>query len=357
MVSSREPLSPHRTKMFPAVFKKRLHDHLPAHPEPLQLLSIPRELASLVCIGFDGAEPTPFLEEALAAGVSSVILFSRNVGTPEETARTCERIRESAGRPILITIDQEGGESRRLVDGFTAVPPMRHLAAGGPDLVEEAARTTARELRSVGIGLDFAPVVDVDTNPDNPVIGDRSFSSDAGIVSMLGATWVRAMQEEGVAACAKHFPGHGDTSEDSHHELPRLGHDLERLRRVELPPFRTAVEAGVAAIMSAHVLFEAVDPLVPATLSPNVLQGILREEIGFQGVVVSDDLEMEAIMGRMSSGEAATRAIEAGVDLLLCCHREDRQREVLETLGNSLDPGRAAGAIERVGGLISTYAC
>lgn len=315
------------------------------------MLSIPREIASLVCIGFDGTEPTPFLEEALHAGVSTVILFSRNVGTPEATWTICNRIREIAGRPILLAIDQEGGDSRRLVDGFTPVPSMRELASTGEEAVRDAAITTARELRSVGFGLDFAPVVDVDTNPGNPVIGDRSFSPDPDLVARFGAVWIEAMQRHGVAACAKHFPGHGDTSEDSHHELPRLPHDLDRLRSVELPPFRAAIEAGVAAIMSAHVLFEAVDPDVPATLSPNVLQGILREELGFDGAIISDDLEMEAVAGRMDIGEAAVKAIEAGVDLLLCCHREDRQRQVLETLARSLDPRHAERAASRVAAL------
>lgn len=315
------------------------------------MLSIPPEIASLVCIGFDGTEPTPFLEEALHAGVSTVILFSRNVGTPEATSTVCNRIREVAGRPILIAVDQEGGDSRRLVQGFTPVPPMRELAAEGEQAVRNAAITTAHELRAVGFGLDLAPVVDVDTNPGNPVIGDRSFSSDAEVVARLGAIWIDAMQKHGVAACAKHFPGHGDTSEDSHHELPVLPHGLDRLHAVELPPFRAAIEAGVAAIMSAHVLFEAVDPGVPATLSPNVLQGILREEFGFEGAIISDDLEMEAIAGRMDVGDAAVRAVEAGVDLVLCCHREDRQRRVLEALGDSLDPRRAEVAASRVAAL------
>ena len=316
-------------------------------------LSIPPETASLVCIGFDGEEPTPFLEEALHAGVSAVILFSRNVGTPEATWTTCNRIREAAGRPILIAVDQEGGSSRRLVDGFTPVPSMRALAGAGEEAVREAAITTARELRSVGFGLDLAPVVDVDTNARNPVIGERSFSGDPVVVARMASLWVESMQRHGVAACAKHFPGHGDTSEDSHRELPRLPHDLDRLRMVELPPFSAAIEAGVAAIMTAHVLFEAIDPTVPATLSPNVLQGMLREELGFEGVVVSDDLEMEAIAGRMDIGRAAVEAVEAGVDLLLCCHREDRQRRVLEALASSLDPARAERAAARVAGLLA----
>ena len=318
--------------------------------------SIPRDIASLVCIGFEGTEPTPFLEEALHAGVSTVILFSRNVGTPAATDTTCTKIRELAGRPILIAVDQEGGDSRRLVDGFTPVPSMRTLAEGGAEAVRSAARVTASELRSMGIGFDLAPVVDVDTNPDNPVIGDRAFSSSPEEVARLGAVWIDAMQARGVACCAKHFPGHGDTLEDSHHELPRLPHDLARLEAVELPPFRAAIEAGVSAIMTAHVLFEAVDPGVPATLSSAVLDGLLRRRLGFEGVIVSDDLEMSAIADRMDIGRAAVEAVEAGVDLVLCCHREDRQRRVLEALARDLDPAVAARAAERVAGLHARHA-
>jgi beta-N-acetylhexosaminidase len=319
-------------------------------------LDLHPHIASLVGIGFEGTEPTPFLEEALRAGVSTVILFGRNVGDPSATGRTCERIREKAGGPVLIAIDQEGGESRRLVEGFTPVPAMRALAEGGTDAVRQAAATTASELRSVGIGLDFAPVVDVDTNPLNPVIGERSFSADPGIVSELGAAWIGAMQAGSVASCAKHFPGHGDTSEDSHHDLPRLPHSLERLREIELPPFQAAIDAGVAAIMSAHVVFEAVDSEVPATLSAPVIQGVLRGELDFNGLIISDDLEMEAIAGRMDVGDAAVCAIHAGVDLVLCCHREDRQRKVLDALARELDPIRAEEAAERVATLHANYA-
>lgn len=257
-------------------------------------------------------------------------------------------LEDVAERKLLIGIDQEGGTNRRLVDGFTPVAPMRELAVGGVAAVTRAAAVTARELREVGIRLDFAPVVDVDTNPGNPVIGDRSFSNDPHVVSQLGAVWIQAMQNEGVAACAKHFPGHGDTSTDSHHELPRLPHDMERLRAVELPPFQAAIQAGVAAIMSAHVVFEAVDHEQPATLSSRVLNDVLRCELGFDGAIVSDDLEMEAIVGRMPIGQAAVCAINAGIDLVLCCHREDRQRAVLSALGRHVNEVRAYEAAQRV---------
>ena len=281
-------------------------------------------------------------------GVSTVILFGRNVGDPEATARTCRLIRECAGRPIVLSIDQEGGDSRRLVEGFTPVPSMRELAHRGTDGVAEAARTTARELRDVGITLDFAPVVDVDSNPENPVIGERSFSSRSEEVARLGVAWIEAMQAESVAACAKHFPGHGDTDLDSHFELPRLSHGLERLRAVELPPFEAAIAANVASIMSAHVIFRDVDPDVPATLSRQVLQELLREQLGFEGLLISDDLEMEAITSLMPIEEAALRAVEAGVDLLLCCHREDRQRAILQALDQVAPSPRFRDAIDRV---------
>ena len=317
---------------------------------------IPNDLASLVCLGFEGDEPTDFIEEAFAAGVSTIILFARNVGDPAATSETCRRLREAAGRPIVISIDQEGGACRRLIDGFTHVPSMRELAGLGSEAVAEAAMATARELRAVGVDFNFAPVVDVDSNPDNPVIGERSFSNDPDLVAELGAIWIRSMQAASVAACAKHFPGHGDTSEDSHLELPRLPHDLERLRRIELRPFVSAVDAGVASIMSAHVLFEAIDPERPATLSPTVLQDVLRGELGFEGLIVSDDLEMDAIVGRMPIESAAVEAINAGVDLLLCCHREDRQRKVLNALSRGVDPLMAERAIDRMAAFQATWA-
>ena len=174
----------------------------------------------------------------------------------------------------------------------------------------------------------------------NPVIGDRSFGRAPEVVAAMGAAFVRGLQGGGVAGCGKHFPGHGDTEQDSHLDLPRLPHDAERLRRVELPPFRAAIQAGVASIMTAHVVFQAVDPDVPATMSRRVLQDILRGELGFRGAIVSDDLEMKAIADRMDLGEAALRAVEAGVDLLLCCHEAARQERIVAALAEAIASGR-----------------
>ena len=192
----------------------------------------------------------------------------------------------------------------------------------------------------VEISESLAPVMDVDSNPANPVIGPRSFGSEPGVVSVCGAAMIDAMQSRGLAACAKHFPGHGDTDLDSHHDLPVLRHGMDRIRQIELPPFEAAIKVGVAAIMTTHVVFDAIDPGVPATMSRAAIEGLLRGELGFEGVVISDDLEMAAIAESTEVGEAAIRTVEAGVDLLLCCHRPDRQRRVIDALADAVVAGR-----------------
>src|SRR5512145_3371825 len=285
-------------------------------------LSLDRDAAALLCVGFHGTTPSVEVLELVRRGVSGVILFSRNVESAQQVAELTSALKRAAGRPLLVAIDQEGGRVARLraAQGFTELPPMRAIGAAGDDRVAfGVGALLGRELRAVGIDQDYAPVVDVDTNPANPVIGDRSFSREPGVVARLGAALALGLQAEGVAACAKHFPGHGDTSQDSHVDLPRLPHGLDRLRRVELPPFRAVSQAGVAAVMTAHVVFEALDPALPATLSAPVLR-LLREEIGFEGCCVSDDLEMKAVAEHFPLEQVAPGCLLAGVDALLVCH-------------------------------------
>jgi beta-N-acetylhexosaminidase len=212
-------------------------------------------------------------------------------------------------------------------------------AAGDADHAREVGALLGRELRAVGIDQDYAPVVDVDTNPANPVIGDRSFSRDPGTVARLGAALAAGLQSERVAACAKHFPGHGDTSQDSHKDLPHLPHAIERLREVELLPFRALARAGVASIMTAHVVFDALDPRRPATLSPEVMR-LLREEVGFRGCAVSDDLEMKAVAGHFPLEESAPGAVLAGVDALLVCHAAEVQHRAIDLVRRAVEDGR-----------------
>ncbi|MDA0803211.1 MAG: beta-N-acetylhexosaminidase [Planctomycetota bacterium] len=300
-----------------------------------------RLAASCLCIGFDGLGLPDGARSLIAAGVRNLILFTRNIRDRAQLAQLIDEIQSAAGTSdpsdrVLISVDQEGGRVQRLgiETGVRAVPSMREIGTGADPESRASAIATqlAEDLRSLGFGLDFAPVVDVDTNPGNPVIGDRSFSRDPAVVSRCASAFIRAMQSRGVAACAKHFPGHGDTAQDSHLELPRLPHAMERLREIELPPFRAAIDAGVSCIMTAHVLFEAIDPAVPATMSARVLSGLLREELKFQGVIITDCLEMQAIADRFDLGDAAVRAIRAGADLALCCHTLERQKLIIDRL-------------------------
>jgi beta-N-acetylhexosaminidase len=301
-----------------------------------------RQCASLVTVGFDGHAPSAEVRALLARGVGGVILFARNVASAVQVAELTGALKGEAGRPLLVSVDQEGGRVMRLRGrhGFTELPSMRALGrledAGA---CREAGALLGRELRAVGIDQDYAPVVDVDTNPQNPVIGDRAFSRDPEVVARLGSALAEGLQSQGVAACAKHFPGHGDTSQDSHRDLPRLPHGLERLRAVELLPFQALARAGVAAVMTAPVVFEALDATRPATMSAPVMR-LLREECGFRGAVVSDDLEMQAVVDHFDLGEAAVEAVAAGVDVLLVCHRPARQHAVVDALRVAVERGR-----------------
>jgi beta-N-acetylhexosaminidase len=210
--------------------------------------------------------------------------------------------------------------------------------------VELAARfgaALAAELKAVGITLDYAPVLDIHTNPKNPVIGDRALAEDADSVARLGAAIIRALQENGVAACGKHFPGHGDTSVDSHLALPLVEHPPDRIRRVECVPFREAIRTGVAFIMTAHVLVPSLDENKPATLSPRIVRGMLRDELGYDGVILSDDLEMKAIAAAYRVPDAAVEAIAAGCDALLICSGEPGvQAATLEALVHAVEQDR-----------------
>lgn len=302
-------------------------------------------IARLFTVGFHGTTPSRELTELLERGVGGVILFARNVEAPAQVLELTRCIKRLAGRPVFVAIDQEGGRVRRLRAGFTDLPPMRTLGLTADSaLAFEVGRLVGRELAAVGIDVNFAPVVDVDTNPDNPVIGDRALSSDVRVVAELAPALVRGLQREGVAACAKHFPGHGDTEQDSHATLPRLVHGLERLERVELVPFERVVAARVASIMTAHVVMEALDTEYPATLSEVVLGRLLRRRLGFDGVVFSDDLEMAAIAGRFAPGEAAVRAIRAGVDSLLVCHSASVAHAMIDAIRSSLHDGSLPAA-------------
>jgi beta-N-acetylhexosaminidase len=302
-----------------------------------------REIGQLLIGSFPG---TTLSQEwrslAREFDLGGAILFSRNVEAPEQVAELAAEI-EALGRamPAWVSVDQEGGRVARLKEPFTRWPPMAVLGrAGSEELAERFARALARELTAVGITLDFAPVLDIHTNPKNPVIGDRALAEKADAVSRLGTAIIRGLQGEGVAACGKHFPGHGDTSADSHVELPRVEHSPDRLRAVEFEPFRAAIADEVAFIMTAHVLVPTLDDERAATLSPTIVQGILRAELGFDGVILSDDLEMKALGSEVAVPVAAVGAIQAGCDgLLVCSGNVETQAATLEALVKAAESG------------------
>jgi len=308
--------------------------------------ALEKQAAGLFTVGFHGHAVTSDLAGLLARGVGGVIWFKRNVGTAAQVLELNRQIKQVAARPLLLAVDQEGGSVARLRDGFTPIVPMRAVGeAGSAALARELGRAMGHELRAVGFDMNYAPVLDIDTNPENPVIGARSFGRTPELVTELGLALGAGLQEAGVAACGKHFPGHGDTSQDSHLELPKLAHPLERLERVELAPFEAAARAGFASFMTAHVLFEAVDAKYPATMSRAVLTGILRKRLGYDGLVVSDDIEMKAIADNYGVEEAVLLGLDAGVDHFLCCHTAELAHCAIDAIVRAVEAGQLSRAV------------
>jgi beta-N-acetylhexosaminidase len=281
-----------------------------------------RMAGNVIVCGFGGLEAPESVHQWLAEeSVAGLILFKRNIDDLDQAAALVASclVQRDGALPILVCVDQEGGRVARFGEPVIALPPMQTLGAtGDPQLTRNAARVLGRQLRAIGINLNFAPVLDVDTNPHNPVIGDRAFGRTPEVVIEHALAFADGLHDGGVLSCGKHFPGHGDTDLDSHLALPILRHDRARLEEVELRPFRAAARR-LPSVMTAHVVFEAIDPEVPATMSRAAVSDLLREEIGFEGAVFSDDLEMKAIAERHSIEEAGVLAIEAGCDLLLVC--------------------------------------
>lgn len=306
-------------------------------------MTLRHRIGQLFMIGFEGPEVTPdlraWMKEYRPGGV---ILFSRNLVDASQIAHLTNELQAlSAGDSrLLIAIDQEGGRVSRLPSDFTIFPPAATVASSGSvELAYQTAAVTARELRAVGINMNMAPVLDVHTNPANPIIGDRAFGTDPECVGLMGAATIAGLHDHLVLACGKHFPGHGDTNQDSHLELPVVTASRERLEKVELPPFRYAVDHGLQVMMTAHVHFPALDPENPATLSPAILSGLLRGDIGFKGLIFSDDLEMRAILDHSSAGDAAVRSLQAGVDILLICKSRQLETEAIDAVIQAVENG------------------
>jgi beta-N-acetylhexosaminidase len=254
---------------------------------------------------------------------SGIVLFRRNYTGPAALAVLCAELHSlfSSSTP-LVALDHEGGRVHRLGPPFTHFPAAVHLGhTGSVSLAYQVGLAMGHELRRVGIDIDFAPVLDVLTNPANTVIGDRAFSSDPYQVALFGRALARGLRASGVIPCGKHFPGHGGTLMDSHEDLPHDERSQEELSRVDLYPFRQAMIEGIEMLMTAHVLYPALDPHLPATVSPKIITGLLRQQMHYDGVVVTDDLEMGAVVRHSTVEQTVVNALNAGADMLLVCHK------------------------------------
>lgn len=272
--------------------------------------------------------------------VGGIILLGRNVQSPEQIASTLNELQERSERPLFISADQEGGLITRMRHPFTTFPGNMAIGATrSADYARDSAKAIASELTAVGVNMNFAPCVDVNVNPLNPIIGIRSFGESPDLVAELGVAAIEGYQSSGVLACVKHFPGHGDTSTDTHLALPSIPYKRRRLNAVELKPFKAAIENGVAMVMTSHICFSAFDTEYPATLSHAVITGILRKSLKFGGLIVTDCMEMKAIADNFGAAEAAVLAVKAGTDIMLACHTLEVQAQIRTALVRAVETG------------------
>ncbi|MBC8284113.1 MAG: beta-N-acetylhexosaminidase [Nitrospinae bacterium] len=289
----------------------------------------------MIVSGFEGTSLNSRTEKLIAEqGIGGLILFERNFENPKQLKKLIEDLQAITppnSPPLFISVDQEGGRVARLKEPFTQFPPMCCLGqANSDDLAYRFGLAMGKEMKAVGINMDYAPVLDVHSNPDNPIIGKRAISSDPEKVARLGCKVIQGFRDAGVFPVGKHFPGHGDTSQDSHLTLPRVERNLESLEQIELVPFSKAFHEGLEVIMTAHVVYPAWDGSSAATFSNIILKNLLRNKMGFEGLVMSDDLEMQAVT--QTAQEIPALAINAGVDLFLICHDLDKVTQLQETL-------------------------
>lgn len=330
-------------------------------------MSLEQKIGQILMVGFPTYEYDGYINELITQyNIGNFILFSRNVKNKFQLAKLNYDIQSNVikhiGIPAFISIDQEGGMVTRIYKDVTFLPGNMAIAATKQTLnAYKIGRVSGRELRALGININFAPVLDVNNNPDNPVIGTRSYGDNPHVVAEFGIEYIKGLQEENVIATAKHFPGHGDTSVDSHIDLPIIIHDKKRLEKVELYPFRKAIENGIDVIMSAHILFTAYEKeKLPATLSYKILTKLLREEMGFNGVIVTDCMEMNAISKYFGTANAAVMALKAGADMILISHTKKLQIEVFNKIKEAVISGeicemRIDESVERIVNLKHKY--
>jgi beta-N-acetylhexosaminidase len=332
-------------------------------------LTLEEQIGQLLMVGFWGTTPSPEIIDLIQRyQVGNIILFSRNIHDTLQVLELTQQLQEiakEAGQryPLLIAIDQENGIVQRLGDGATIFPGNMALGAiGSEDIAYKVAVATGKELKTLGINMNLAPVVDVNNNPYNPVIGVRSFGEDPSLVARLGDAMVKGYRAAGIISCLKHFPGHGDTAIDSHLSLPVIPYELQRLETLELIPFRSGIKAGAESVMIAHIAFPALaeQNTLPATLSSSIVEGLLRKRLDFKGVILSDCMEMRAISDTFGTERSVVMALKAGIDLVLVSHEFERQRASIETIQAAIQSHELTAlavrqAAERVSKLKACY--
>jgi beta-N-acetylhexosaminidase len=330
-----------------------------------------REIGRLFVVGFAGTDFSQEVRELLDdLNPSGVILFSRNIVDPVQVATlNCSLQKHVLARypsGLLIGVDQEGGRVRRLREPFTGFPPALEAASSEDPArkVREFAQVTAREIRLVGFNLDFVPVLDVlgqKDDLDKSVIGDRSYGFEPSVVSRLGLIAMETMRAEGVIPCGKHFPGHGGTAVDSHKDLPVDDRPSDVIQSSDLVPFKDAVAEHVEMLMTAHVLYPSLDPVLPATLSPVLIDQLLRKEMSYQGIVITDDLDMGAVAKHYPPEDCALKAFSAGADILLICNNPEKAFAARERIFDAIKTGEAPEdrlrqSLRRIADLKAQYA-
>lgn len=314
----------------------------------IKSMSLEEKVGQFFQIGFMGTYVTEDIKKMIEENfIGGIIYFNRNIESIQQLADLSNQLQNiaisnSSGLPLFISTDQEGGIVNRL-KGATHFPGQMAIAATqSVELAKTVAKASARQLKAAGLNMNFAPVLDINNNPDNPVIGTRSFGGTPQLVAELATAYISGMQSEGIIACGKHFPGHGDTDTDSHLSLPVINHSLERLQEVELYPFIEAIKSGLECIMTAHIYFPAIEKRegIPATLSHSVLTGLLRRKLNYKNLIITDCMEMKAIIDTFGTVEASVMAIEAGSDMVLISHSVDKVSESIRAVIKAVQQGR-----------------
>lgn len=306
-------------------------------------MTLDEKIGQMFIIGFDGTVISDELTQMLKTrSPGGVILFGRNVKSPDQLLELINSIkRANSGRePLFISVDEEGGRVSRMPDVLSDIPSAAEIGEyGDTGVTYEIGMLLADEISSFGFNMNFAPVLDIFSNPDNTVISDRSFGNTAQAVSEHGVQLMKGIRDKNVIPVVKHFPGHGDTVADSHSELPVVNHDMERLAAIELVPFKKAIDENADAVMVGHLLMKSIDPENPATMSEAIIKGLLREQMGFDGVVLTDDMTMGAITKKYDIGDAAVSSVAAGSDMILVCHGFDDQIKAIDAVRSAVETG------------------